>query len=104
MHPQVYYVYILASGRNGMLYVGMTNDLRRRIGEHKEGLIPGYTAEYGVMTLVWFEAHQYVDQAILREKRIKRWRRAWKLELIERLNPQWRDLYPEVMRQGLAPG
>ena len=105
MHPHVvYYVYILASGRNGTLYIGMTNDLLRRIGEHRAGLIPGFTADYGVKTLVWFEAHDYVDQAIAREKRIKRWRRAWKLEPIEKLNPQWRDLFDELPRLGLAPG
>ena len=92
-----YYVYILASRRNGTLYVGATNDLLRRIGEHREGRVPGFTEKYGVKTLVWFEQHTYVQEAILREKRIKRWRRAWKLALIEAANPEWRDLYPELL-------
>ena len=104
MHAHVYYVYILASCRNGTLYVGVTNDLVRRVGEHRSGLIPGFTADYGVTTLVWFEKHQYVDKAIVREKRLKRWRRAWKLELIEAGNPQWRDLYEDLVGGGMAPG
>ena len=87
MHAHLYFVYILASQRNGTLYVGVTNDLIRRIGEHKQGLAPGFTAEHGVTLLVWFEGHRYVDQANMREQRIKRWRRAWKLELIETGNP-----------------
>lgn len=91
-----YFVYILASRRNGTLYVGVTNNLLLRVGEHRRGEAPGFTAQYGVKLLVWFEEHQYVDQAILREKRIKRWRREWKLELIEAGNPQWRDLYEEL--------
>ncbi len=82
----------------------MTNDLTRRIEEHRQGLIPGFTAEYGVKMLVWFEEHRYVDQAILRERRIKRWRRAWKLALIEAANPQWRDLYDELAGGSLDAG
>ena len=93
---QGYFVYILASQRNGTLYTGVTNDLVRRISEHKQDLAPGFTARYGVKTLVWWEAHDDIEQAILREKRIKRWRRAWKLTLIETANPGWRDLYPEL--------
>jgi len=75
MSSHLYFVYMLASGRNGTLYVGVTNDLLRRVGEHRAGLVPGFTAQYGVDRLVWFETHGYIDQAILREKRIKRWRR-----------------------------
>ena len=98
------FVYILASQRNGTLYTGVTSDLVRRVSEHREGLIPGFTRDYGVKTLVWHEAHEDITQAILREKRIKRWRRAWKLELIEATNPQWRDLWPEITGEVLGPG
>ena len=90
---RTYYVYMLASQRNGTLYVGVTSDLSRRVWEHKEGLTPGFTSEYGVVRLVWYEAYGDISDAILREKRVKRWRRAWKLRLIEESNPQWRDLY-----------
>ena len=93
----VFFVYILASRRNGTLYVGVTNDLLRRVGEHREGRVEGFTSKYGVKMLVWYEVHQYIDQAITREKRIKRWRRDWKLKLIEAANPQWRDLYPDLL-------
>jgi putative endonuclease len=85
-------VYILASLRNGTLYVGVTSDLLARIHRHREGAIPGFTRDYGVKRLVWFERHATMDEAILREKRIKKWNRAWKLELIEHGNPGWRDL------------
>jgi putative endonuclease len=91
-----YFVYILASKRNGTLYVGVTGDLYGRIVEHRDGLIPGFTKRYGVKTLVYFEEHDDVDQAILREKRIKRWRRNWKIELIETRNPEWRDLWIDL--------
>lgn len=92
----IFYVYMLASGPCGWLYVGVTNDLVRRVGEHKEGLIPGYTSERGTDQLVWYETHQYIDQAITREKRIKRWLRQWKFALVEKDNPRWLDLYGEV--------
>ncbi|HRJ64876.1 GIY-YIG nuclease family protein [Brevundimonas sp. UBA2416] len=92
-----FYVYMLASGPCGWLYVGMTNDLIRRVGEHKQSLIPGYTCERAIDRLVWYETHQYVDQAILREKRIKRWLRAWKFALVEDLNPRWADLYGDLL-------
>lgn len=88
-----YWVYILASRRNGTLYVGVTNDLTRRVQEHREGLVPGFTKEHGVKVLVFAELHHDINEAILREKRVKRWRRAWKLQLIEISNPQWRDLW-----------
>ncbi|MBB4121471.1 GIY-YIG nuclease family protein [Martelella radicis] len=86
------YVYILASKPNGTLYTGVTSDLARRLYEHQHGLTPGYTQRYGVKTLVWFEEHDLVTDAINREKTIKKWPRAWKLHLIETSNPQWRDI------------
>lgn len=85
-------VYPLASRRNGTLYIGVTSNLLQRIRQHREGLIPGFTRGYGVKMLVWFEQHATMDSAIQREKRIKKWNHAWKLELIERDNPDWRDL------------
>ena len=87
-----YWVYLMASRRNGTLYVGMTNDLPRRVYEHKEKLFSGFTARYDVNLLVWYEEHRYVGNAIQREKNIKHWPRAWKLKLIEDLNPEWNDL------------
>ena len=91
-------VYILASGRNGTLYIGVTSDIVRRIGEHKSGAIEGFTKEHGVHRLVYVEFHDRMEDAIVREKQMKKWRRPWKLELIERDNPQWHDLYEEMTR------
>ena len=91
-----YYVYLLASQRNGTLYVGVTNDLVRRVGEHKNDLVEGFTKRYRVHSLVWFEATENVSAAILREKQIKKWSRRWKLELIEKENPRWLDLYDSI--------
>ena len=91
-----YYVYVLASGRNGTLYVGVTNDLLRRVYEHREGLVPGFTKRYGVHLLVHWEEFSEIGEAIAREKRVKRWLRKWKLELIEQNNPSWRDLYEDL--------
>jgi putative endonuclease len=85
-------VYILASGRNGTLYIGVTSDLPGRMYEHREGLIPGFTRRYGIKSLVWYENHTRIADAIQREKNLKHWVRKWKLALIERSNPQWRDL------------
>ncbi|HZF46929.1 MAG TPA: GIY-YIG nuclease family protein [Sphingomonadaceae bacterium] len=85
-------VYLLCSRRNGTLYAGVTSDLVQRIHQHREGLVPGFTLEYGVKRLVWFEQHATMELAIQREKRIKKWNRAWKLELIEKDNPDWNDL------------
>jgi putative endonuclease len=99
MLDHVYWIYVLASRRNGTLYVGVTNDLSRRVREHREGLIPGFTRKYGVKLLVYFEVHYDISVAILREKRIKRWHRRWKLDLIEAQNPQWRDLWAELSEQ-----
>ena len=86
------HVYILASRRHGTLYTGVTSDLARRIFEHREGLIPGFTREYGVKRLVFVETHNDISEAIIREKRIKDWKRDWKINLIERDNPLWDDL------------
>ena len=90
-----YFVYILASRRNGTLYVGVTNDLFRRVWQHRNGEGVSFTRKYGVYRLVWFEEHGDINQAILREKRIKRWKRAWKLTMIEKENPDWTELYDE---------
>jgi putative endonuclease len=91
-------VYILASRRNGTLYVGVTSDLTRRVWEHKQDLVAGFTKRYQVHTLVWFEVHGSMAVALQREKAIKEWRRAWKLDLIEADNPEWRDLYEDQIR------
>ena len=88
-----YYVYILASGIGGTLYVGVTNNLFRRIPEHKERKADRFTARYGVDRLVYFEAHDTIDAAIAHEKRLKRWRRSWKVQLIEKDNPNWDDRF-----------
>jgi putative endonuclease len=91
-----FYVYILANKRNGTLYVGMTDDLAKRIWQHREGLIEGFTRLYGVKMLVWREAHDSRESAFKRERQIKKWNRTWKLELIEADNPSWRDLWDEL--------
>jgi putative endonuclease len=91
-----FFVYILASRRNGTLYSGMTDNLVRRVWEHAEGAVPGFTKAYGVKTLVWYEVHESRDAALLRERRIKKWNRVWKLELIERVNPSWKDLAEDL--------
>ena len=90
-------VYILASKRNGTLYVGVTSDLGGRVWQHRSSAVDGFTRHYHVHRLVFAEFHQTMADAILRERRIKKWRRAWKLELIESQNPQWRDLYEELL-------
>ncbi len=90
-------VYILASRRNGTLYVGVTADLGQRVWQHKSDLTEGFTKRYGVHTLVWYEAHESMESAIRREKAIKEWKRAWKLELIEKENPKWRELYEDIV-------
>ena len=91
-----YCVYLLASKRNGTLYAGVTNDLIRRVWEHKNDVVEGFTKRYSVHRLVWFECTESVHAAITREKQIKKWNRAWKLELIEKTNPEWRDLYRDI--------
>jgi putative endonuclease len=94
-----YYVYILASKRNGTLYTGFTNDLIRRVYEHKNDFIKSFTKKYGVHVLVYFEQCDDYDGALLREKQIKEWKRRWKLELIEKKNPEWADLYEQLLSQ-----
>ena len=90
-------VYILASGRIGTLYTGMTSDLAKWIWEHKNYAMEGFTKKYNVHTLVWYEQHETMESAITREKSIKEWNREWKLRLIEESNPEWRDLYPDIV-------
>ena len=92
-----YFVYILSSQRNGTLYIGVTNDLTKRVYEHKNNLVEGFTKKSEVHLLVYFEEFHNVDEAIIREKRLKKWRRAWKLRLIETSNPEWNDLYREFV-------
>ena len=93
-----YYVYILASKRNGTLYTGMTSDLIKRVWQHKNNMVEGFTKTYQVKQLVYFEVHQQAEEAIKREKQIKKWNRKWKLELIEKNNPNWEDLYGSICK------
>ena len=93
---RLFYVYIMASGRNGTLYVGSTSDLIKRAWEHKNKVIPGFTARYNVHILVYYEVHETYVEAARREKRYKNWCRQWKLNLIEALNAEWRDLYEDI--------
>jgi putative endonuclease len=95
-----YFVYMLASKPQGTLYIGVTNDLLRRVYEHREGLVPGFTRKYGVKMLVWYEEFGDIHDAIAQEKRMKRWQRDWKKNLIERDNPHWVDLYPALSDAG----
>jgi putative endonuclease len=90
------YVYILASRRNGTLYIGVTNNLRRRVSEHRDGVVAGFTRRYGLKMLVYFEEHESIIAAIQREKTMKHWVRRWKLNVIERDNPDWRNLWHDV--------
>jgi putative endonuclease len=90
-------VYILASRRNGTLYIGITSDLLKRVWEHKNDLVEGFTKKYGVHMLVWYESHETMESAIQREKSIKKWNREWKLALIEQSNPQWHDLFTDLI-------
>lgn len=88
-----YYVYILSNRKNGTLYIGVTGNLSKRIVEHKESLIPGFTQRYHVTQLIYFEEYTYIQDAIVREKQLKKWNRAWKIRLIEKSNPEWKDLF-----------
>ena len=90
-------VYILASDRNGTIYVGVTSELVKRAWEHRTGQVEGFTKKYGVHKLVYYEIHDEMFAAITREKQIKKWSRAWKMKLIEERNPEWRDLWPEII-------
>lgn len=96
-------VYILASGERGTLYVGVTSNLVKRVWEHKNNKVDGFTQKYRIHHLVWYEQHETMVTAIAREKAIKEWKRAWKLELIEIQNPVWNDLYPEITGQATEP-
>jgi putative endonuclease len=93
-----FWVYILANRRGGALYIGVTNDLVRRVFEHREGLVPGFTKRYGIKMLVHYERHDTAAAAIQREKNMKHWPREWKIDLILSMNPEWRDLYEEITR------
>ena len=94
----MYWVYILASGKHGTLYIGVTNDLVRRVYQHKNKLIKGFTSHFGFVRLVWFEGCDDPTSAITREKELKKWRREWKINLIEKDNPNWDDLYDQITR------
>jgi len=91
------YVYIMASRRNGTIYIGSTSDLVQRAYQHREGLIRGFTREYGCKMLVWYQAYDDLDAARHRELQMKEWKRAWKLRVIEEMNPNWNDLYPSLL-------
>jgi putative endonuclease len=93
-----FYVYFLASGKHGTLYVGVTRDLVRRVYEHKQKVVPGFTSRYSVDRLVWYEVYDDPTNAIIREKELKKWRRDWKIRLIEEMNPDWADLYDGIAR------
>ena len=90
-------VYILASARNGTLYVGVTSNLVQRVWQHKEGLVDGFTKEYDVKDLVWYEQHDNAESAIRREKQVKKWNREWKVRMLEEQNPYWNDLYQQIV-------
>ena len=91
-----YYIYILASKRNGTLYIGVTNDLLNRVHQHKQDVSEGFTRKYAVHTLVYYEQFEDIESAITREKQVKKWNRKWKLRLIEKMNPDWKDLYCDL--------
>ncbi|HEX3953155.1 MAG TPA: GIY-YIG nuclease family protein [Stellaceae bacterium] len=92
----MFYVYLLCSGPFGTLYIGMTADLVKRVWQHKTKAIPGFTSKYDVDRLVWYEAHELVEAAFVRERQLKKWKRAWKIQLIEVSNPEWIDLYQSL--------
>ncbi len=98
MTMKEYFVYILASKKNGTLYIGVTNDLIKRVYEHKNNLVEGFTKKYSVHNLVYYERYNDIYSAIAREKQMKKWKRQWKIDLIEKDNPQWRDLHPQLSR------
>ena len=99
------YVYIMASAKNGTIYIGVTSDLAKRVWEHREGIVPGFTKKYRCKLLVWFEAFDDIQQARHRELQMNEWKRAWKIRLIEELNLDWNDLYPTLFGAGDAgPG
>ncbi|HOO50900.1 MAG TPA: GIY-YIG nuclease family protein [Alphaproteobacteria bacterium] len=91
-----FFVYMMASGKNGTIYTGVTSDLKKRIWEHKNNVAEGFTKKYNVHNLVWYEPHDNAESAIVREKRIKDWKRDWKIKRIIEMNPEWRDLYDDI--------
>jgi len=93
---KIYFVYILASTKNGTVYVGITSDLKNRVWEHKQGKYEGFTKKYNVKNLVYYESYGEVGMAIYREKQLKKWKREWKIRIIEETNPSWRDLFNEI--------
>ncbi len=98
-----FYVYILCSKRNGTLYAGVTSNLIKRVYEHRNNLADGFTKKYGIHQLVWYEIHKTAETAIPREKQIKKWNRKWKLDLIEKNNPEWKNLYDELVNNPGLP-
>jgi len=102
--PKEPFVYIMASKRNGTLYIGVTSDLVKRVWQHREGSVSGFTARYGVKRLVYFEPHGDMHSAVTRERQIKEWQRRWKVELIEQTNPRWDDLWPTIIGFGGQSG
>lgn len=96
-------VYLMASGRNGTLYCGVTGDLVKRVWQHREHVVAGFTAQHRVTLLVWYELHATMHAAITREKQVKHWKRAWKVRLIDAANPSWRDLWPDIIGQTPKP-
>jgi len=97
MDSKSYFIYILASKRNGTLYIGVTSNLLKRVDQHKHNLVEGFTAKYNVHQLVYYERYQDVNAALIWEKRMKKWNRKWKIDLIEKTNPEWKDLFDELM-------
>ena len=97
MNNKSYCVYILASQRNGTLYIGITNNLVKRVWEHKNKKVEGFTKKYEVHHLVYYEIHENPELAIIREKQLKKWNRLWKIRIIEKMNPEWKDLYQEIL-------
>ena len=95
---RTFHVYMMTNRPGGTLYIGVTSDLAARIFQHRSGVVPGFTRRYNLHRLVWFEEHGDAATAIQREKRLKKWRRAWKIDLIATMNPEWRDLYPDICR------
>ncbi|HBR68619.1 MAG TPA: hypothetical protein DEA55_04500 [Rhodospirillaceae bacterium] len=96
MNEKKFYVYILAKARNSTFYVGVTSDLGKRMWEHKTGAVEGFTKKYDIKTLVYYEVHDTAENAFIREKRLKKWNRIWKMRIIEEMNPDWRDLYEDL--------
>jgi putative endonuclease len=103
-HEAYIAVYILTNRKHGTLYVGVTSSLAQRLWKHREGLYPGFTKTYGLKRLVWYEAHESMIAAIQREKSLKKYKRDWKINLIERDNPHWDDLYPQLFGEDRVPG